>query len=207
MAIIEIFKSCLLRLFVPLIFPQDISNWMIKSVVFNNPYFMLISPRLQLVCLGRGLVGYWKGYFNHKRCRRRRIFKVRRYEFLLYILNPRRTHLLLLNKVFDLLRKCGLCYYSLYCLSYQISSNFTMKTLNGQTVLWVRFSNSEVLRVGNKFCGLYTEKVLTIFFYLYLQAVLDSPDVGDIFLEIKTRFPDSKSKFCKSITSLNSCLS
>lgn len=62
-------------------------------------------------------------------------------------------------------------------------------------------------RVGNKFCGLYAEKVLTIFFYLYLQAVLDSPDVGNIFLEIKTRFPDSKSKFCKSITSLNSCLS
>lgn len=77
MAIIEIFKSCLLKLLVPLIFPQDISNWMIKSVVFNSPYFMLISPRLQLVCLGRGLVGYWKGYFNHKRCRRRRIFKLR----------------------------------------------------------------------------------------------------------------------------------
>lgn len=90
-AIMEIFKSCFLRLLVPL-FPQDISNWMTKSVVFNSPYFMLLSPRLQLVCLGRGLVGYWRGYFNHKRCRRRRIFKLRRYEFL-YILNPRRTHL------------------------------------------------------------------------------------------------------------------
>lgn len=92
MVIIEIFKSCFLRLLVPLIFPQDISNWMIKSVVFNSPRVMLLSPRLQLVCLGRGLVGYWRGYFNHKRCRRRRIFKLRRYEFL-YILNPRRTHL------------------------------------------------------------------------------------------------------------------
>lgn len=60
------------------------------------------------------------------------------------------------------------------------------------------------LCVGNKFCGLCAEKVLTVFFYLYLQAVLDSPDEGNIFLEIKTRFPDLKSKFCKSITSLNS---
>lgn len=75
MAIIEIFKCCFLKLLVPLIFSQDISNWMIKSVVFNSPYFMLLSPRLQLVCLGRGLVGYWRGYFNHKRCRRRRIFQ------------------------------------------------------------------------------------------------------------------------------------
>lgn len=108
-AIIKIFKSCFLRLLVPLIFSQDISNWMTKSVVFNSPHFMLLSPRLQLVCLGRGLVGYWKGYFNHKRCRRRRIFKLRRYEFL-YILNPQAHTPLLLNKVFDLLRKCGLCY-------------------------------------------------------------------------------------------------
>lgn len=116
MTIVEIFKSCFLaRFLVPLIFPQNISNWMIKSVVFNSPYYMLLSPRLQLVCLGRGLVGYWKGYFNHKRCRRRHILKLRRYEFL-YILNPRRTPLLL-NKMFDLLRKCRLCYYkSFYCL-------------------------------------------------------------------------------------------
>lgn len=82
MIIIEILKSYFLRLLISPIFPQDISNWMIKSVVFNSPYKMLLSPRLQLVCLGRGLVGYWKGYFNHKRCRRRHIFKFRKYEFL-----------------------------------------------------------------------------------------------------------------------------
>jgi len=118
MVIIEILKSVLLRLLIPSIFSQDISNWVIKSVVFNNPYLMLLSPRLQLVCLGRGLVGYWRGYFNHKRCRRRCIFKLRRYEFL-YILNPKRTHLIfILNKVFDLLRECGLCYCNLYYLSY-----------------------------------------------------------------------------------------
>lgn len=76
-AIIKICKSCFLRLLVLLIFPQNISNWMTESVVFNSPYFMLLSPRLQLVCLGRGLVGYWKGYFNHKRCRRRCVFKLR----------------------------------------------------------------------------------------------------------------------------------
>lgn len=92
MTMVEIFKSSCFLLLIPFIFSQDISNWMIKSVVFNSPYYMLLSPRLQLVCLGRGLVGYWKGYFNHKRCRRKCIFKLRRYEFL-YILNPRRTYL------------------------------------------------------------------------------------------------------------------
>lgn len=82
MIIIEILKSYFLRLLISPIFLQDISNWMIKSVVFNSPYKMLLSPRLQLVCLGKGLVGYWRGYFNHKRCRRRHIFKFRKYEFL-----------------------------------------------------------------------------------------------------------------------------
>lgn len=82
MVIVEILKSYFLRLLISPIFPQDISNWMIKSVMFNNPYSMLLSPRLQLVCLGRGLVGYWRGYFNHKRCRRRHIFKFRQHEFL-----------------------------------------------------------------------------------------------------------------------------
>jgi len=135
MAIIEIFKSCFLKL-VPLIFPQDISNWMIKSVVFSNPYFMLLSPRLQLVCLGRGLVGYWKGYFNHKRCRRRCIFKLRRYEFL-YILNPRRIPLLL-NKVFDLLRKCGLCYYKSFL------SNFIQ--FHNENPEWTNCVTSEILK-------------------------------------------------------------
>lgn len=42
---------------------------------YDNDYYFLFSmfliPRLRLVCLGRGLVGYWKGYFNHKRSRRR----------------------------------------------------------------------------------------------------------------------------------------
>lgn len=76
MTIIDILKS-VLRLLIPPIFPQDISNWMIKSIVSNNSCLMLLSPRLQFVCLGRGLVGYWKGYFNHKRCRRRCIFKLR----------------------------------------------------------------------------------------------------------------------------------
>lgn len=75
MIIIKILKS-VLRLLIPPIFPQDIS-WMIKSIVSNDLYLMFLSPRLQFVCLGRGLVGYWKGYFNHKRCRRRCIFKLR----------------------------------------------------------------------------------------------------------------------------------
>lgn len=82
MVIVEILKSYFLRLLISPIFLQDISNWMIKSVVFNGPYSILLSPRLQLVCLSKGLVGYWRGYFNHKRCRRRHIFKFRRYEFL-----------------------------------------------------------------------------------------------------------------------------
>lgn len=82
MVIVEILKSYFLRLLISPIFPQDISNWMIKSIVFNSPYLMLLSPRLQLVYLGRCLVGYWRGYFNHKRCRRRHIFKFRQYEFL-----------------------------------------------------------------------------------------------------------------------------
>lgn len=67
---LEILRSFLLKLVLPTV-PQDVSNWMMKSVIYYSPYLMLLSPRLQLVCLGRGLVGYWKGYFNHKRCRRR----------------------------------------------------------------------------------------------------------------------------------------
>lgn len=82
MVIAEILKSYFLRFLISSIFFQGISNWMIKSIVFNSSYLMFLSPRLQLVCLSRGLVGYWRGYFNHKRCRRRHIFKFRQYKFL-----------------------------------------------------------------------------------------------------------------------------
>lgn len=37
----------------------------------NNVFSMFLLPRLRHVCLGTGIVGFWKGYFNHKRSRRR----------------------------------------------------------------------------------------------------------------------------------------
>lgn len=44
------------------------------KLIINCANLIILSslPSYQrLVCLGRSLVGYWKGYFNHKRCRRR----------------------------------------------------------------------------------------------------------------------------------------
>lgn len=67
--IVNIFKF-LLKIFISSVSNRACSTCKFHSVVdgFSS---MLRSPRLQLVCLSRGLVGYWKGYFNHKRCRRR----------------------------------------------------------------------------------------------------------------------------------------
>lgn len=37
----------------------------------------------------------------------------------------------------------------------------------------------------------FVKEVLTVF-YLYLQAILSSPEMREIFLEIKTKFRDSE---------------
>ena len=46
---------------------------------WNYYCWMFLIPRLQFVCINKGLVGYWKGYFNHKRSRRRCLFIIRIY--------------------------------------------------------------------------------------------------------------------------------
>lgn len=38
---------------------------------------LLYSPSKRYLCLCKCLVGFWKGYFNQKRCRRRDIFLIR----------------------------------------------------------------------------------------------------------------------------------
>lgn len=116
MIIMEILKSYLLIL--PT-FSRDVSNNQTIRSMSSSLCLGLLLPQLQLVCLGRGLVGYWRGYFNHKRCRRRCTFKLyRRYEFFVY---PKfQAHTFVLNKAFDLLRESGdpCVYIYIYIYTY-----------------------------------------------------------------------------------------
>lgn len=98
------FRPLILNRFISSIFLHDFSNWMIRSM-YRGPRSTLLMPRLQRVCLGRGLVGYWKGYFNHKRCRRRCTFQASLDDTnFLYVPNPPQKYIpSLRNKVFDLL--------------------------------------------------------------------------------------------------------
>lgn len=107
------FKPFILNHLISSSFLHDFSNWMIHSV-FRSPSSMVLPPRLQRVCLGRGLVGYWKGYFNHKRCRRRCTFKLLDDTNFLYVPNPKYIPSLR-NKVFDLLIVVFLLLHSLLC--------------------------------------------------------------------------------------------
>ena len=79
----RILKILLLPFFIPSISPEGAFIVYIKPrSTLDNFFSIILLPRLLHVCLDRCLVGYWRGYFNHKRCRRRCDFKFRTYIFL-----------------------------------------------------------------------------------------------------------------------------